>query len=104
MASSNNRLRPRLVFWRLRGFSVMFGIMPALKTIFRLYVESNPASRLRYAPANTTPVMFAMRFNAFRPSGSSTISVSFTGATGKGERTSPWLSVMAMTFSPFWCL
>jgi hypothetical protein len=29
----------------------------------------------------------ATLFKAFTPSGSSTISVSFTGATGKGERT-----------------
>src|SRR6266436_8084262 len=33
-----------------------------------------------------------------------TISVVFTGATGRGASTEPWLSVMAITFSPFWCL
>jgi len=44
MASLNNRFRPRFVVFRWRGFSLMFGIMPALKTIFRLCLESNPAS------------------------------------------------------------
>jgi hypothetical protein len=33
MAALNNRLRPRLVRLRLRGFSVMFGIIPALDLI-----------------------------------------------------------------------
>ena len=31
------------------------------------------------------------------------MSVSLTGATGTGANTEPWLSMMAMTFSPFWC-
>jgi hypothetical protein len=42
--------------------------------------------------------------NAFSPSGSSTICVSVTGATGIGDHSWPELSVMAMTFSPFGCL
>jgi hypothetical protein len=46
-APLNNRFRPRLVVLRLRGFSLMFGIIPALKMHFRLRVESKPPSRLR---------------------------------------------------------
>ena len=34
--SLNNRLRPRLGRLRLRGFSLMFGIIPALKIALRL--------------------------------------------------------------------
>src|SRR6266404_7924686 len=47
MVALNNRLRPRLVRLRLRGFSVMWGIIPALKMHLRLCVESKPASRFR---------------------------------------------------------
>jgi hypothetical protein len=103
IASWNNRFRPRFVVFRWRGFSVMFGIIPAVKLIFRLCVASNPASRLRSAPLRTKPALWATFFHAFRPSGSSTLSSSFTGATGQG-RTSPVWSVMAITFSPCWCL
>src|SRR6266516_687794 len=39
-----HRLRPRLGRWRLRGFSLMFGIIPALKMALRFDVESNPPS------------------------------------------------------------
>jgi len=52
----------------------------------------------------STPTSLATCFNAFRPSGNSTMSVSLTGATGTGAKTYPLLSVIAMTFSPFWCL
>ena len=47
VAALNNRLRPRLVRLRLRGFSGMLGIKPALKMRFRLCAESKPPSRLR---------------------------------------------------------
>jgi hypothetical protein len=47
MAALKNRFRPRLVRLRLRGFSVILGIMPALKMHLRLCVESKPASRFR---------------------------------------------------------
>jgi hypothetical protein len=48
--------------------------------------------------------LLATCFKAFKPFGNSTIAVSLTGATGRGASTEPWLSVMALTFSPFWCL
>src|SRR5215831_15536347 len=97
----NNRLRPRLGRLRLRGFSLMLGIMPALNMHVRFALESKPPSRLTEAPLRSNPTSLATRFNAFRPLGNSTISVSCTGATGTGANTEPWLSVMAMTFSPF---
>src|SRR5262245_24543996 len=47
----------------------MFGIIPVLKIALRFALESNPPSRLRYAPANTKPVSLATRFHPFKPSG-----------------------------------
>jgi hypothetical protein len=47
MAALNNRFRPRFGVFRLRGFSLMFGMSPALKIALRLCLESNPPSRLR---------------------------------------------------------
>src|SRR5271165_63351 len=41
---------------------------------------------------------------SFNPSGRSTVSASFTGATGSGANTKPLFSTIATTFSPFWCL
>src|SRR5713101_3988791 len=35
IAALNSRVRPRLVALRLRGFSLMFGIIPALKIALR---------------------------------------------------------------------
>ena len=46
MAALKSRLRPRLVRLRLRGFSLMLGIRPALKMHLRFALESNPPSRL----------------------------------------------------------
>ncbi len=46
MAALNNRLRPRLGRLRLRGFSLMLGIIPALKMHLRFALESKPPSRL----------------------------------------------------------
>src|SRR6266852_5950969 len=45
IAALNSRLRPRLVALRLRGFSLMFGIIPALKIALRFALASNPPSR-----------------------------------------------------------
>src|SRR5215471_18947663 len=104
MVALNNRLRPRLGRLRLRGFSLMLGIIPAWKIALRLTLESKPPSRLTYAPLSSNPTSLATCFKACRPSGNKTMSVSLTGATGTGANTSPWLSVMAMPFSPFWCL
>ena len=42
----------------------------------------------------------ATRLRVFSPSGRSTVSVSFTGATGSGPSTKPLLSTIAMIFSP----
>src|SRR6266705_4124916 len=39
MAALNNRLRPRLVRLRLRGFSLMLGIIPALKMHLRFALD-----------------------------------------------------------------
>src|SRR2546430_10003942 len=44
--SSKKRLRPRLGFFRLRGFSLIFGFIPALKIHLRLALLSKPTSRL----------------------------------------------------------
>src|SRR5712691_5075240 len=63
----------------------------------RFDFESNPPSRLRYAPLSTKPVSLATRLSALRPFGKSTISASLTGATGRGDTTDPWLSMMART-------
>lgn len=41
---------------------------------------------------------------ALIPSGSNTMSDLLTGAIVNGDRTYPWLSEMAITFSPVWCL
>src|SRR3984893_10187278 len=49
MAASNKRFRPRFGVFRLRGFSLMFGMRPALKMALRLCRESNPPSRLMRA-------------------------------------------------------
>ena len=87
IAALNSRLRPRLGVLRLREFSVMFGIIPALKIAWRFDLESNPPSRLSYAPSNTNPVSLATRFKAFNPCGNNTVSASFTGATGRGANT-----------------
>ena len=84
----------------MRGFSLMFGMRPALKMALRLCLESNPPSRLRYEPSIFRSVSLAMPFKAFNPSGRSTVSVSFTGATGSGASTKPLLSTIAMIFSP----
>jgi hypothetical protein len=45
-------------------------------------------------------VSMATRFRAFKPSGSSAVPVSFTGATRTGAGTKPLLSTIAMIFSP----
>src|SRR5271166_5285412 len=104
MAALNNRFRPRFGAFRLRGFSLTFGTSPALKIALRLRLESNPPSRLRYEPSICRSVSLATRFKAFNPSGRSTVSASFTGATGSGANTKPLFSTIATTFSPFWCL
>src|SRR5215468_3715926 len=57
MVALNNRLR-------LRGFSLMLGIIPALKIALRLALESKPPSRLRYAPLRSSPTSLATCFNA----------------------------------------
>src|SRR3989442_15399815 len=62
------------------------------------------AIEIEIGPLRSSPTSLATSFNAFRPSGNRTISVSLTGATGTGAKTYPWLSIMAMTLSPFWCL
>ena len=59
----------------------------------------SPASEVVVATAYRHRVTFALL-----PSGNRTMSVSLTGATGTGAKTEPWLSVIAMTFSPFWRL
>ena len=41
---------------------------------------------------------------SLQASATETVSASLTGATGRGANTEPLLSMMAMTFSPFWCL
>jgi hypothetical protein len=46
-----------------------------------------PSIEVEIRTSRTKPVILATLFNAFRPSGSSTISVSFTGATGSGDNT-----------------
>jgi hypothetical protein len=102
--ASKNRLRPRFGFFRFRGFSLIFGFMPALKTTLRLALLSKPASRFSIAPANLRSASRATRLRSFNPSGSNTLSVWLTGATVRGARTLPRLSAIAMTFSPVWCL
>src|SRR3954451_16815699 len=104
MAALNSRFRPRLGAFRLRGFSLTLGTSPALNIALRLRLESKPPSRLRYAPPISKSVSLATRFKAFSPSGRSTVSASFTGATGNGANTKPLFSTIARTFSPFWCL
>src|SRR6266446_9216497 len=89
IAVLNSLLRPRFVALRLRGFSLMFGIIPALKIALRFALESHPPSRLRYAPSSTKPVSLAPRLSALRPSGSSTVSALLTGATGRGGQHIP---------------
>src|SRR5216683_485269 len=92
MASLNNRLRPRLVVLRLRRFSLMFGIIPALKMHLRLRAESKPPSRLREAPLRSKPTSLATCFKACSPFGNRTISVSapqLQAASFKQRRSSP---------------
>src|SRR5438270_2144598 len=83
--SSKKRLRPRFGFFRLRGFSLIFGFIPALKIDLRLALLSKPASRLSTAPVNFRPTARATRLRSFSPSGNSTISTSLTGAIVSGE-------------------
>src|SRR3954466_2939747 len=97
MAALNSRFRPRLGAFRLRGFSLTLGTSPALKIALRLRLESKPPSRLRYAPPISKSVSLATRFKAFNPSGRSTVSASFTGATGSGANTKPLFSTIART-------
>src|SRR5439155_6638557 len=66
IAALNSRLRPRLGVLRLRKFSLIFGIIPALKIALRFDFESKPPSRLRYAPLRPKPVSLATRFKAFK--------------------------------------
>ena len=104
LAALNHRFRPRLGCLRWRGGSVMWGIIPALTMHVRLARESKPPSRWPEAPLRSKPTSWATRCKACRPSGNSPIAVSCTGATGTGAHTAPWVSVMALTFSPCSCL
>src|SRR5215475_11996702 len=72
MASLKRRLRPRFGVLRLRGFSLILGMRPALKMHLRLCAESKPPSRLREAPLSSIHTSLATSFNAFRPSGNKT--------------------------------
>src|SRR5215213_8229271 len=74
---------------------------PRVENRFAVAPGSNPPSRLRYEPSVFKSVSLATRFKAFNPSGRSTVSASFTGATGSGANTKPLLSTIARTFSPF---
>src|SRR3979409_1206059 len=67
MAALNNRFRPRFGVCRLREFSLMFGMSPALKIALRLRLESNPPSRLRYELSIFRPVSLATRFRVLNP-------------------------------------
>src|SRR5947209_3979779 len=87
MAALKKRLRPRFGVLRLRGFSLILGIRPALKMHVRLCAESKPPSRLREAPLRSSPTCLATCFKALRPCGNRTMSVSLTGATGTGAQT-----------------
>ena len=100
MASLPNRIHPRFVRLRFRGFSVILGIMPAWKMRVRLCAESKPPSRVREALLRSNPTLWATFFKAYRLSGHRTLSVSLPGATGRGASTEPLLSVMAMIFFP----
>ena len=67
--ASKKRLRPRFGFFRFRGFSLIFGFMPALKTPLRLALLSKPASRFNTAPANLRSASRATCLRSFNPSG-----------------------------------
>jgi hypothetical protein len=71
---------------------------PRVEDRFAIMLESKPPSRLRYEPPIRKSVSLAMRFNAFNPSGRSTVSASLTGATGSGARTKPLLSIIVRIF------
>jgi hypothetical protein len=66
-AALNNRFRPRFWVFRLRGFSLMFGMSPTLKIALRLCLELNPPSRLRYEPSIFRSVSLAARFRVLGP-------------------------------------
>ncbi len=104
MVSLHNRLRPRVVVVRLRGCSLRLGLIPAWKMPCRLCAASKPPSRLREAPLRSHPTLLAIGCKGFHPVGTRTRSVSLTGATGRGANPEPWWSVMALPFSPCWCL
>ena len=68
------------------GFAVVPGVKPAIEIEIRA--------------VNVQILSLANRFRVLSPSGSSTVSASFTGATGSGASTKPLLSTIAMIFSP----
>ena len=65
MAALKRRLRPRFVVLRLRGFSLIFGMSPALKMHFRLCAESKPPSRLNIRSGEGRPDLFGYLFQRF---------------------------------------
>ena len=79
-------------------------IPPGMENTLPIVGGIKAAIEVEIGSAEVHTHLFGRLFNAFRPSGSRTMSVSLTGATGTEAKMEPWLSVIAMTFSLFWCL
>src|SRR4030095_1064242 len=103
MAALHHRLRPRLGGLRLRGGSVLLGIIPAWTMPVRLALAATPPSRLTAAPLRAHPTSLATCCKAFRPWGHKTMAVSLPGATGRGAHTEPLVAVMALPCAPCSC-
>ena len=58
----NKRFLPRLVVLRLRGFSLMFGISPALKMHFPIACGIKAAIQIEIGPSEIQPDLFRHLF------------------------------------------